>query len=34
MTVPGTGHSEEILASLLTLSDVMGTGITPPCAPG
>ena len=24
--VPGTGHSDEILASLLTLSDVMGTG--------
>jgi threonine dehydrogenase-like Zn-dependent dehydrogenase len=24
--VPGSGHSDEILASLLTLSDVMGTG--------
>lgn len=24
--VPGTGHSDEILASLVTLSDVMGTG--------
>jgi threonine dehydrogenase-like Zn-dependent dehydrogenase len=26
VAVPGTGHSEETLASLLTLSDVMGTG--------
>jgi threonine dehydrogenase-like Zn-dependent dehydrogenase len=24
--VPGSGHSDEVLASLLTLSDVMGTG--------
>ena len=26
MTVPGSGHSDEMLASLLTLSDVMATG--------
>ena len=26
VTVPGTGHSEEMLRSLLTLSDVMATG--------
>ncbi|HEX8054641.1 MAG TPA: zinc-dependent alcohol dehydrogenase family protein [Thermoleophilaceae bacterium] len=26
VTVPGSGHSEEMLASLLTLSDVMATG--------
>ena len=26
VTVPGTGHSDEMLRSLLTLSDVMGTG--------
>jgi threonine dehydrogenase-like Zn-dependent dehydrogenase len=26
VAVPGSGHSDEILASLLTLSDVMGTG--------
>jgi len=26
VTVPGSGHSEEMLASLLTLSDVMSTG--------
>jgi threonine dehydrogenase-like Zn-dependent dehydrogenase len=26
VTVPGTGHSEEMMRSLLTLSDVMGTG--------
>jgi threonine dehydrogenase-like Zn-dependent dehydrogenase len=26
VSVPGSGHSDEMLASLLTLSDVMGTG--------
>ena len=26
VTVPGSGHSDEMLASLLTLSDVMATG--------
>ena len=26
VTVPGSGHSDEMLRSLLTLSDVMGTG--------
>src|SRR4051795_8321463 len=26
VSVPGSGHSDEILASLLSLSDVMGTG--------
>jgi len=26
VSVPGSGHSDEVLASLLTLSDVMGTG--------
>jgi threonine dehydrogenase-like Zn-dependent dehydrogenase len=36
--VPGSGHSDEMLASLLTLSDVMGTGhhaaVTAKVAPG